>query len=188
MKRQFLSLPLLAIGALLLCTTVARAENEGQDDLDQATEKKLSAENNIDQLSQVIDLCESAMEKGLEATNKQFAKNLLTGTLMQRASILVRQTQAHQRGWQQQRLNAISDLEKALKLDPKLVPALLLMANLQAMRTDRTHPGDIEGATKSAQQARSRPPISRSKKSRPWCCWQNSPKTRRRSSITTTRL
>jgi tetratricopeptide (TPR) repeat protein len=103
----------------------------------------------------VVELCESAIEKGLDGTNKQFAKNLLTGTLMQRANYLAKQAdpRMRQRGWQQQRLNAMADLEKALKNDPNLVQAYLLLAQLQAMPIDRNHPGDIAAAVKSAQQA-----------------------------------
>ena len=64
-------------------------ENEGQDDLDKATDKKLAAEN-IDDLAQVIDLCESALKKGLDASNTEVANNLLTGTLMQRANFMIK--------------------------------------------------------------------------------------------------
>ena len=154
MKLRFPALVLLAAAALLLGATVVRAENEGQDDLDQATEKKLSAQS-VSDLSQVVELCESAIEKGLDGTNKQFAKNLLTGTLMQRANYLAKQAdpRVRQRGWQQQRINAMADLEKALKNDPKLVQAYLLLAQLQAMPIDRNHPGDVAAAVKSAQQA-----------------------------------
>ncbi len=156
MTRRFLSLLLPAIGILLLSTTMARAENEGQDDLDQATEKKLAAQS-ISDLSQVIDLCESALEKGLDATNKQFAKNLLSGTLMQRATVLAKQAdpRSGRAGWEQQRLNAISDLEKALKNDSKLIPAYLLLADVYRLPASREHPeGDPDAAMKTLEKAR----------------------------------
>ncbi len=138
----------LAAGVLLLSTTVARAENEGQDDLDQATEKKLSAES-MDDLSKVADLCQSALKKGLDQSNTQFANNLLTGTLLERANVMAKNiVERNPQGWQQLRLLAIGDLKKALKIDPQLAPAHLLIARLQALPG-----GDRAQATQEAQQA-----------------------------------
>jgi tetratricopeptide (TPR) repeat protein len=138
----------LAAGVLLLSVAVARAENEGQDDLDQATEKKLSAES-MDDLSKVADLCESALKKGLDQSNTQFANNLLTGTLLERANIMAKNiVERNPQGWQQLRLLAIGDLKKALKVDPNLASAHLLIARLQALPG-----GDREQAAKEAQQA-----------------------------------
>jgi tetratricopeptide (TPR) repeat protein len=142
----------LAIGAILLSATLARAENEGQEDLDSATEKKLSADN-INDLNDVINLCESALQKGLDATNKQFANNMLTGTLMQRASVNARGIlEQHTRSWPQQRINALADLDKALKIDPKLTQGYLLKAQL-LMFGDRSSPPQPADAVKAAEQA-----------------------------------
>jgi len=139
---------MVAIGMLLLCVSVVHAENEGQDDLDQATEKKLSAES-LDDLAQVADLCQSALKKGLDASNTQFANNLLTGTLMERANVMTRNIVEHKpEGWPQLRLLAVADLEKALKIDPQLAAAHLLIARLQQLPG-----GDRAKAVKEAQQA-----------------------------------
>ncbi len=61
---------------------VARAENEGQDDLDQATEKKLSAES-MDDLAKVADL-RKRLEKRPRSiqhpVRQQFAHRHVAGT------------------------------------------------------------------------------------------------------------
>jgi tetratricopeptide (TPR) repeat protein len=138
----------VAIGLMAICVSVAHAENEGQDALDQATEKKLSAES-LDDLSQVADLCETALKKGLDAGNTQFANNLLTGTLMERATVMTRNiVERKPQGWPQLRLLAVADLEKALKVDPKLAAAHLMIARLQQLPG-----GDRAVALKEAQQA-----------------------------------
>ncbi|HEY2826434.1 MAG TPA: tetratricopeptide repeat protein [Pirellulales bacterium] len=135
-------------GLLLAAAAVARAENEGQDDLDQATEKKLSADS-LDDLAQVATLCESALKKGLDDSNTQFANNLLNGTLMERANVITKNiVERKPQGWPQLRLLALADLEKALKIDPKLAAAHLLTARLQQLPG-----GDRAVALKEAQQA-----------------------------------
>src|SRR5215475_6613952 len=85
---RFLLLPALT-SIILFSVTPIRAQNEGQDDLDQAYDKKLAAKN-LDDLGQVIDLCESAIKKGLDASNEKSANSLLAGVLMARASLLTR--------------------------------------------------------------------------------------------------
>ena len=72
--------------ATILAAGPLWAEDKGQEDLSLATETKLSAENFSD-LGEVIRLCESAMEKGLDEDNTQFAKHLLAATLVQRAGV-----------------------------------------------------------------------------------------------------
>src|SRR5262249_25959558 len=141
-------LSMLAIGIVLIFARLGRAENEGQDDLDQATEKKLAAEN-LDDLGNVVDLCESALKKGLDDTNKQFANNLLTGTLLERANLLTKNiVERKPPGWQQLRVLALGDLEKALTVNPQLAPAQLMIARLQQLPG-----GDHAAALKAAQQA-----------------------------------
>ena len=82
--------PLLALGLLVLAAAPLRAANEGQADLDEATEAKLSAEN-LDDLGNVIKLAQRALEKGLDDSNKAFANELLAASLLQRATIFSQQ-------------------------------------------------------------------------------------------------
>ena len=148
MTRRFTCIVLAALFAILLSSQMARAENEGQDDLDKATDKKLAAES-VDDLAQVIDLCETALKKGLDASNTEVANNLLAGTLMQRANFLIKTiVERTPNGWPRLRALALGDLEKALKVDPKLAQADLLIAKLQALPG-----GDHAAAVKAAEQA-----------------------------------
>ncbi len=55
--------------------------DEGQSDLDAAIEQKLSAQS-LDDFERVIDLCRRAIRKGLPKGSKEFANNLIVGTLM----------------------------------------------------------------------------------------------------------
>src|SRR5215211_7335686 len=51
----------------------AIAENEGQEDLDKATQLKVAAEN-LEDLGEVIDHVDTALEKGLDKENTKFAE------------------------------------------------------------------------------------------------------------------
>ncbi|MCO6454073.1 MAG: tetratricopeptide repeat protein [Pirellulaceae bacterium] len=123
-------LPLL----LLVLPVAARAQNEGQADLDRATELKLGAKSPMD-LDAVIEHCESSIRKGLDEDNKKFAVNLLTSTLFQRASLYTAQMFADARDprWQLWRADALRDLDELLEHDPNYVDAHLLIARLEAL-------------------------------------------------------
>ena len=82
--------PLALPWAFLVCflgVATVGAQNDGQSDLDQATDLQLKAKTLADN-EKVISLCESALNKGLDETNTQFAKQLLVSALWQRASQL----------------------------------------------------------------------------------------------------
>lgn len=129
---------------------LARAQNEGQEELNQATAKKLSAESLAD-LNEVVRLCEQALKKGLDETNTQYANSLLTGTLVQRAAILsaaIFEKNPPDARWPELRGVAIKDLERTIKLDPKLAEAHHLIARLHALPG-----GDLDRARKAIDQA-----------------------------------
>lgn len=114
------------------------AEDEGQEDLNLATETKLATENklsaeSLSDLGEVIRLCESAMKKGLDEDNTKFATHLLVGTLVQRADfasqMIFRSGPVNPR-WNDLRRLALADLEKAVKLVPEEPEALVLIAKL----------------------------------------------------------
>ena len=133
----------------------ALAANEGQELLDQATEKRLEAQTPQD-LSEVIRLAEEAIKKGLDDTNKQFANNLLSGTLLQRANLFagaIFEKSRPDRRWPQMRAAAIKDLERALEIEPKIGEAHFLIARLHALPGgDRDlAQGDRKGAGVSGQ-------------------------------------
>ena len=64
------------------------AESAGQQDLDAAIEQKLSAQS-LDDFERVIDLSRRAIRKGLPEDSKDFANNLIVGTLIDRSVMLV---------------------------------------------------------------------------------------------------
>lgn len=128
----------------------AWAEGPGQEDLDEATLKKLTAKNMAD-LESAIELCESALEKGLDDENKTYAHGLLTATLYEHASRLGRlifdQRPIDPR-WPAARRLAMKDLNRVIEIDPKMGSAQLLIAKLQALPG-----GDRKTAKQAANQA-----------------------------------
>ena len=128
---------------LALATSVAgaraQAQNEGQEDLDHAIEAKILAENFRD-LEEVIRLCKSAMEAGLDEANTRFAKRLLASTLIQRGwaiseAILGSPLEDLQTLQRMARLRqiALSDLEEALTYDAEQPQGYLLIGRLQSL-------------------------------------------------------
>ena len=126
-----------ALLSILVLAAAARAENEGQADLDKATELKLNAENNPRALGQVIDLCSSALTKGLDESNAEFARQLLASTRIQRGTMTARaavETMALRKPqWEQLRKYALDDLEQGVELMPAEPQAQLLIAQLQLL-------------------------------------------------------
>jgi tetratricopeptide (TPR) repeat protein len=135
-KSLVYSLCFLLIG---IVAGTALAENEGQDNLDKATQLKVAAES-LDDLSEVVDQLESALEKGLDEDNTEFAQQLLVATLLQRGNLFAAAVfnvspQDPQRGLRamQYRQFALNDLQRAVQLDEKLWDAYLLIGKLQLL-------------------------------------------------------
>jgi tetratricopeptide (TPR) repeat protein len=123
---------LLALGLLLAGAAPLSAENEGQADLDLATEAKLTAEN-LDDLGNVVTLAQRALEKGLDDSNKAFANELLAATLLHRATIYSQQIfdrNPPNQQWPRLRQMAVSDLEQAIAVQSELEMAHRLLARL----------------------------------------------------------
>src|SRR5437879_5719845 len=80
MLRHLTIFAFVAVLGLSSAGRLSAADNEGQADLDRATEVKLTAES-IDDLNLVINLAQGALNRGLDATNTDFAKKLLASTL-----------------------------------------------------------------------------------------------------------
>lgn len=139
--RSLLAVLLLGFGL----TGSAWAENEGQEDLDQATQAKVSAKT-LSDLGDVVRLAESALQKGLDKENQQFAKQLLASTLLQRGQIRARLTLGSLREgtWEEHRRIALQDLERAVNADPDLAEAYLRIAQLNLLP---------QGDAKRSQQA-----------------------------------
>ena len=132
-------LPTISWLLIVLFTAPAIASNEGQDDLDKATELKVTAESLAD-LSEVIDRLDTAIEKGLDQANADFAQQLLVSSLVQRGSLFSAAVfnvplQDAQRDWRalQLRQFALNDLQRAVGFNDKLYDAQILIGKLQAL-------------------------------------------------------
>lgn len=131
-------------------TAPSQAQNRGQADLDRATELQVSVQTLAD-LERVAKLCDSALRKGLDGTERKFAEQLLSSTLFEHATrlcapFLVRPPV--DASWLTLRRAALADLERAIKIDPQLVDAHLLIAGLHALPG-----GDRERGKTSAAMA-----------------------------------
>jgi tetratricopeptide (TPR) repeat protein len=131
---------------LVLHAGVARADSPGQDDLDKATQQKLGAQT-VDDLTDVIKLCESAIKKGLDKGNTAFANDLMASAYVQRGS--VKATQAYRAvlaiaakpdaaavaddQWKTYRSEALADLERGTQLSPKQPQAFFETAKLNLL-------------------------------------------------------
>ncbi|QDU54481.1 tetratricopeptide repeat protein [Aeoliella mucimassa] len=123
----------------------------GQEDLDKATELKLTMNNGGDgrQISEVIQLLASALKKGLDDESTKFAQQMLASTLMERgkglATVLLDQpvaNAAQDPRWVQLRFIALSDLANAVKLDPTEFEGWILIGRLHLLPG-----GDQQSAT-----------------------------------------
>ncbi|MDZ4817619.1 MAG: tetratricopeptide repeat protein [Planctomycetota bacterium] len=135
---------------LLASTSLVRAENEGQQSLNEASEKTLDA-NNLQDLSDVIALCDKAIKEGLDEGNTKFANSLLCGTLARRGMILTSVILDQERPdprWPQIRAQALQDLERAVKLNDEQGDAHYLIGRLHTLPG-----GDRDRARKAAAKA-----------------------------------
>ena len=124
-------------GCLLLGgARAARADDApGQADLDRAIEAKLSVDE-LEDFGRVLDLCKRAVEKGLDDDGRKFAEDLYTGTLVDRAGMLVEAIFAAPRPdaqWPRMRAFAMRDLNEVVERDPTIGQAHLMIARLQAL-------------------------------------------------------
>ena len=121
---SFRSMLRLTACCLLLSAAVRAAdtvEQPGQADLDAAIDAKLSVAQ-LDDYAKVLDLCRQALQKGLDDESKRFAEDLYTGTLVDRAGMLVEAIFAARtpdEQWPRMRAFAMRDLEEIVKRDPQ---------------------------------------------------------------------
>ncbi len=135
MLRLVRSTMLLLLTAGVLVGGQARAENEGQEDLDRATEAKLGASKLVD-LAKVIELCQSALKKGLDEPNTKFANQLLASTHCQRGENVAQTIFAASPpdpNWPQYRRLALADLEKSVELNALQPEAFFRIAQLNLL-------------------------------------------------------
>jgi tetratricopeptide (TPR) repeat protein len=131
-------LAMLLVASFSLAASSARAEGEGQADFDEALRVKVTAEDMRD-LNKVVELLESAIEKGLDVENNDFAEEMLVESLMQRAAQLAAVIQAAPPGrlndgdLQKVRSLAVTDLQRVVEYDNAPAQAKVLLAQLLTM-------------------------------------------------------
>ena len=130
--------------ACLVCMSmaVAVADEPGQADLDAAIDAKLSA-NDLDDYGTVLELCKQAIEKGLDEESRKFADDLYTGTLIDRAGMVVEaifDSDTPDPQWPRMRSYALRDLNEAIGRDEKLgaAQAYVIRGNLETDKAKRT--------------------------------------------------
>ena len=126
------------------------ADDPGQADLDDAIEAKLAART-LDDYGRVLELCKKAIDKGLDEEGRKFADELYTGTLVDRAGMLVDviyQSAGRDPQWPRLRAFAMRDLEEIVGRAPKLGQAHLMIARLEALP-----PGNRERAEAEARMS-----------------------------------
>ena len=118
--------PWLLVMSLAVCSFMvvqrAHAEGEGQADFDEALRVKVTADDMRD-LNQVVELLESAIQKGLDVETNDFAEEMLVEALMQRGAQLAAVIQAAPGArlgdgdLQKVRAQAVTDLQRAVEYD-----------------------------------------------------------------------
>ncbi len=114
---------------------MVEAQNPGLEDLDRATELKLTARS-LSDLAEVIRRSEAALEKGLDDDHRPFAEQLLASTRIRRGLAVGEQVFKQVPPtpmWPQFRKAALRDLELALELLPGQVDALQMVARLNML-------------------------------------------------------
>jgi tetratricopeptide (TPR) repeat protein len=126
----------------------AASTNAGQSDLDEAVVQRIDAET-PPQLDAVSALLQSAISKGLDEENEAFAKKMLGSVQLQRsqtlAAAMMRATGRRQIELKDETLRS---LEEAVKNDPTLVEAHLLIARLNLIPG-----GDVAAVREATTQA-----------------------------------
>ncbi len=121
----------------------------GQADLDKATELRLKAKK-LSDLEEVIRLCRSALEKGLDEAGAEYAKTMLASTLIQRGAAMAKAIleTPFTPGWDSFRKSALNDLETAVAILPNQAEALVFIARLHLLPG-----GDLKRAAKALDDA-----------------------------------
>lgn len=114
--------------------TEEKTDQDGTADFERATELKVSAKT-VRDLDKVVQLCESAIEKGLDEGSEEFCRQMMVDALFeygqQFSSMIL--TPRPDRRWQFLRREALIRLEKAVKLQDSHRDAWMLIAKLNVL-------------------------------------------------------
>ena len=143
--------PLLVASLFVPLAFGQASQSPGVEDLDRAVMLKVEART-LGQLGEVIRLCESALEKGLDAEHAEFARQLLAGTRIQRGLEVAEHVLPRLRPGSPEFLTlrqlAAEDLSKGLELDAKQPAIWVALAKLQLLPG-----GDVKKAREAIDQA-----------------------------------
>lgn len=111
-------------------------QEDGTADFEKATELKLNARRPMD-LDKVVQLCESALKKGLDPATEEFCRRLMLDSLMEYARISSSRVLTPQPDprWRFLRGEALKRLTKVVDIEAKNVEALMLIAKLNLLET-----------------------------------------------------
>ena len=129
--------------------TTAAPATSGLELLDKAMQAKMSARR-LSDLEVVVGLCREAIEEGLGPEDEQFARDLMTATLYEKAQEVIgpmiqgRQTP----DWARRRRMAVDDLVEAVRNDPDHAESQLLLAQVELLPG-----GDLERGRKAGDRA-----------------------------------
>jgi tetratricopeptide (TPR) repeat protein len=116
----------------------AQDEFPGTEDFERASRIRVTSDSR-DAYQEVIELCQSAIQKGLDEIDTAAAKQMLATTALQRAQTTIEEASGRQiPGNRMAKITseALKDLDIAIDADPKLVDALILKGRLHVLRTE----------------------------------------------------
>jgi tetratricopeptide (TPR) repeat protein len=110
----------------------------GTDDFEKASRIRVTSDSR-EAYTEVIELCQSALAKGLDEFDTEAARKMLATTALQRAQTTIEEASGGR--FQGNRMakittEAMKDLEIAVEADPKLADALILKGRLHVLRTE----------------------------------------------------
>ena len=125
-------LAILSVG--VFCNTAA-AEDEGRDVLFEAMQAKVNAKG-LQDISKVVQMLETALSKGLDLEDAEFAEAMLSDAMMQRSTLLMQvvNTQSIRNPKVQQvRQLIVSDLRSVLAFDNPPADAFFMLGRLMTL-------------------------------------------------------
>jgi tetratricopeptide (TPR) repeat protein len=127
--------------ALLLPASASWAESAGLADLDEAMRLRVTAEG-LPDLNQVIDKVQLALDKGLDVEDAELAEKMLSGALMERATMMMQVVNSN--SIRDDRVKQIlklivSDLRRVLAYDDAPASASFMLGKLMALPGGDAH-------------------------------------------------
>ena len=144
--QRSLSIRFTALILLLFCGSFCHAQQEGQEDLDAAFDKKVEAKT-LGDFEEVVDLCKSALKKGLDTEGEVEARNLASSALYEHVEqLMLRLRNAPNPNFY--RREALKKLDETVEFNDEMGEAWLMIARLNMIRG-----GDKEKARSAVDRA-----------------------------------